>query len=87
MISPQQKKAITDGIERFLRERCFAEGEPIPPDENLFLSGRLSSFEMIELVLFIESEFSVTIDPLKITVENLGSLNSITAFLVDLVEL
>lgn len=86
MILAHKREIIVAGIEKFLREKCFGENEEIPPDENLFLSGRLSSFEMIELVLFIESEFGVTIDPLKITVENLGSLNSIVELLSDLIE-
>ena len=51
-------------------------------DESLFLSGRLGSFSMINLVVYLETELSVDFSALDFDVNLVDSVNDIEA-LVD----
>ena len=51
-------------------------------DESLFLSGRLDSFSMMNLVVFLETELSVDFSALDFDVNLVDSVNDIEA-LVD----
>jgi len=51
-------------------------------DESLFLSGRLDSFSMMNLVVYLETELSVDFSALDFDVNLVDSVNDIEA-LVD----
>ena len=51
-------------------------------DESLFLSGRLDSFSMMNLVFYLETELSVDFSALDFDVNLVDSVNDIEA-LVD----
>ena len=51
-------------------------------DESLFLSGRLDSFSMMNLVVYLETELSVDFSALDFDVNLVDSVNNIEA-LVD----
>jgi len=78
------KADIAAVVVDFLRERCFGPDEEIDPDLDLFWSGRLSSFELIEMLLFIESRLGLSFDPMLITVERMGSLTRIADFISEI---
>ncbi len=58
----------------------FADGE------SLFLSGRLDSFSMMNLVVYLETELSVDFSALDFDVNLVDSVNDIEA-LVDSIQL
>jgi methoxymalonate biosynthesis acyl carrier protein len=49
----------------------------IADNENLFEAGMLDSIEITSLIVFIEKNFNITIDPDEIIEENFNSLNSL----------
>jgi len=64
--------------ENFIRGRSSAE---IPPDRSLIDSRIIDSTGILELVLFIEEKYSITIEDEELVPENLDTIDNITAFL------
>lgn len=65
------------------RERIrqhFADVIPvaIEDDEDIFLRGIVDSLFAVHLVLFIESEFSLTVDPTELDINNFCSISALT---------
>ncbi len=54
----------------------------IPNDKSLLSEGVLDSFGIVELVEFIESNWSITVEDNEFTLEKMGSVNK----MVDLIE-
>jgi len=78
-----QISAVKDTITTFIKEN-FITGrihQEIDPDESLLDSGILNSTGILELILFIESEYSITIKDEELTTENLDTINSLLALL------
>ncbi|OBX27249.1 acyl carrier protein [Gelidibacter algens] len=55
--------------------------ESIDMDEDLLGNGIVDSLGMMKLVVFLENEFQVTINPEDMTVENFNSVRSISTYL------
>ncbi len=53
----------------------------LTPDVSLLESGIMDSTGILELVLFLEEQFSIKIEDEEIVPENLDSINNIAAFL------
>ncbi|MCH9023550.1 MAG: acyl carrier protein [Planctomycetes bacterium] len=49
-------------------------------DDHLFEKGHVNSMMAIDLVLFVESEFSVTVTNEDLSIANFKSVNSIAEF-------
>jgi len=50
------------------------------PDQGIFTSGILNSLNMLNLILFLESEFDLQINPFDVNLQMLGTLNRICDF-------
>ena len=73
------KEIITAFIkENFIRGRSSAE---ISPCQSLIDSRIIDSTGILELVLFIEEKYSITIEDEELVPENLDTIDNITAFL------
>jgi len=55
--------------------------ELVQDDENLFSSSVIDSFGLIDLVVYIEKEFSIDIDFEDLNEDNFSTINSITSFI------
>ncbi|RMD83589.1 MAG: acyl carrier protein [Candidatus Dadabacteria bacterium] len=55
--------------------------EDVPLDRSLVEEGILDSFEIIELVDFIERTWNIRIADEEITKENMGSIEKMAAFI------
>ncbi len=66
-------------IRRFLGG--FLPVESLSDDTQIFATGFVNSLFAMELVLFIEKEFRINIEPEELDISNLGSLNAIDHFL------
>ncbi len=64
-------------VENFL----FGDDDGFSDDTSFLEEGIIDSTGILELVNYIEEEFSITIDDEELIPENLDSLNNITAFL------
>ena len=61
-----------------VRERLT---DDISDDDPLLELGIIDSFDLIELILKLENEFSVSIDPESLTEENFGTIQQITSLI------
>jgi acyl carrier protein len=72
---------IDERARAFIGERfLFDASATIDQAESLIRSGILDSTGAMELVLFLEEEFSIRIADNELVPENLDSINNITAF-------
>ena len=66
----------------FLSERLGVDVADLADDTQLFATGLLDSFSMIELIMFIEEEEAgMRFEPTDVSLEHLGSIGRILAFL------
>lgn len=75
------KPEVFDKLRCYLHEVLQQHGDmqELDDDGSLFLSGRLDSFSMMNLVLFLEKAFALTFSDLEFDVEKVDSLNAIAA--------
>ena len=69
-------------IKTFIVENFLFGSQDGLKDETSFLEeGIIDSTGILELVTFIEEEFSITIEDEELVPENLDSINNVTTFL------
>jgi acyl carrier protein len=69
-------------IKTFIIENFLFGSEDGLKDETSFLEeGIIDSTGILELVTFLEEEFSITIEDEELVPENLDSINNVTTFL------
>lgn len=75
--------AIKDALRTFiLNNYLFTDDASALADNQSFLdSGIIDSMGVMEIVLFVEQEFGITIEDADITPENLDNLDSICALI------
>jgi acyl carrier protein len=68
-------------LREFLRETLEKHGDqnPFADDESLFVSGRLDSFSMMNLVMYLEEAFALDFSDFEFDVSLLDSVDAITA--------
>ena len=74
-------REVFDTLRAYLQEalRLHGDTQELAEDDSLFLSGRLDSFSMMNLILFLETTFALTFSDLEFDVEKVDSLNAIAA--------
>ena len=74
-------------IKTFIVENFLFGSEDGLKDETSFLEeGIIDSTGILELVTFLEEEFSITVEDEELIPENLDSINNVTAFLERKIE-
>ena len=74
-------------IKTFIIENFLFGSEDGLKDETSFLEeGIIDSTGILELVTFLEEEFSIAIEDEELVPENLDSINNVTAFLERKIE-
>ncbi len=68
---------------QFLRDHCYLDVSTLNPDDSLFESRRISSADLIDLILFMEEALDSKIDLMEISPEKLDTINMIAQFCVD----
>ena len=69
-------------IKTFIVENFLFGSEDGLGDDTSFLDeGIIDSTGILELVTFLEEEFSITVEDEELVPENLDSINNVTAFL------
>ena len=69
----------------YVIENSFLENinqENIPLDESLLDTGKLDSYGIIELTEFVESNWNFVIPDQEFIIENFGSINKITEYIL-----
>ncbi len=74
---------LTDLIITFLRENFIAARslKEIKTDESLLDSGIIDSTGILELIMFLEEKFNITIEDDELTPENLDTIKNLVSFL------
>ncbi len=75
------EKIIEELLKYIFEKSDLDNVSEIPKDESLLLNGILDSFAIIELVEFVESNWSIKVDDQEFSIENFGSVNKIAAFI------
>jgi acyl carrier protein len=70
---------VESSVMRFLAE--IPTDRPIKPDTELMTLGVLDSTALVRLILFLESEFKITIFDTEITPESFATPRAIAAFI------
>lgn len=72
-----------DEITKYLAENLNVDVSAIEPETELFSSGLVDSFAMIDLISFVELQCSIRLKPTEITLDNFDSIERITSFLTN----
>lgn len=70
---------LREQIRSFIAETFFAEG--FADDESLLKSGIIDSTGMLELILFVETRFEISLSDSELVPENFGSVNALVCFI------
>lgn len=74
----QDEVMVIEKIRKFLEEDPqFRITKEINKDTPLIETGVLDSFSVVKLMMFIEKEFSITVDVADLTEENVSTLGNI----------
>lgn len=73
---------LQSALKSFIQnELAVGRGKELQPEDDLFTSGILDSLGILQLVLFIEEQFSVQVPDEDVVFENFHSLNAISEYL------
>jgi acyl carrier protein len=76
-----EKDIISGKIESFINERfIFDPEQSISKDDSLLDTGTIDSTSILEVVLFLEENFSIKVDDQDMVPANLDSINKIAEF-------
>jgi acyl carrier protein len=73
------KIALKDQVITFLKETLARHGDlgEVQDNESLFLSGRLDSLSMLNLIMLLENNFSMNFAEIDFEVDLVDSIDSI----------
>ena len=82
-LSSNEATAIKTSLRNFLTNSVLplARGDAFGDDDSFLESGILDSTGVLEMVGFIEKQFSIRVEADEITPDNLDSLDKLTAFI------
>jgi acyl carrier protein len=80
----RHKDIVSELLNYIYTTNPFAEErKPLPLDESLYELGILDSFGVIELVTFIENQWSIQILDSEITKEKFGGINRMARLIAE----
>ena len=73
------KNDVKDRVTTFFKETLSRHGDlgELSDSESLFLSGRLDSLSMLNLIMFLENHFSMNFSEIDFDVDLVDSIDSI----------
>jgi acyl carrier protein len=73
---------VKDRIKKFIIDNfLFGEAESLKDEISLLEEGIIDSTGVLELVTYIEEEYSISVDDEELVPENLDSINNVTAYI------
>ena len=70
----------SDSLKQYLAERMGLDKASLEDETPLFSSNLLDSFSMVDLIMFIEKESGVSLNPTDVSLNNLDSIERILRF-------
>lgn len=77
------RQEMSNDIKNFLLEKFFVNKDDINDDTSFIEQGILTSMNVLELILFVESFFKTEIDILDVSIENFFSIGSICDYVLN----
>ena len=71
---------FTDELRRFIAELSLADPDELTDDLPLFTTGVLDSLNMVDVVEFVERRAGIRMAAGDLSLDNLGSLRAIVAY-------
>ena len=71
---------MKDELIRYLTEEILDAGETISADDELLMSGKVDSINVMRLVAFVEYTFGVEVPAEDVTLETFQSVTAIAAY-------
>ena len=71
------KEKITNEVELLASKKVDSD------DFEIFSNGYLDSLNVLHIIIFMESEFKIKINPYDISIDALSSVNKITDFILS----
>lgn len=72
---------ITDSLTNYLQQELNQTQVALTLNTALIEAGLIDSLSIFKLILFMEEQFAIKIQPEDITVENFETINALTALL------
>lgn len=72
---------ITDSLTNYLQQELNQTQVALTLNTTLIEAGLIDSLSIFKLILFMEEQFAIKIQPEDITVENFETINALTALL------
>ena len=80
-MQPAQKTALREFLKASLSDK--GDVAPLADDSSLFISGRLDSLAMTNLVMHLEKEFGIDFSNVNFDVDLVDSINDIERFVTE----
>jgi len=75
---------IQESLRQFIQENfLFGRELTVSDDDSLMEGGIVDSTGVLELIMFIETEFAITVDGDELVPENLDSIANLTRFITS----
>ena len=71
---------MKDALIRYLTEEILEAGETIGADDELLMSGKVDSINVMRLVAFVEYTFGVEVPAEDVTLETFQSVTAIATY-------
>jgi acyl carrier protein len=84
-MTPLDAQAIQQAIKAKIIELVATMGEDasdLEPDDIIPATGLIDSAALLELIAWYEHHFKVPLKPEEVTIDNLGSLSAMAAFVI-----
>jgi len=77
----ETKQLLRDFVLKELRRRSGGKPVELNDGESLLLSAKTDSLFFVDLILFLETKFSLNFDPSNVSREDLDSIDKMAAFI------
>ena len=77
---------IKERVRSYIFEKVHAEKDKVKDDSMIFTEGFIDSMGFMDLVVFLEEEFSIRTGDADLLEENFESINAISDFVVRKLE-
>lgn len=75
-----KEQNIKARIVSFIKE--LSQSKVFPENIDLIESGVLDSFSFVELIVFLEKQFNIKVNPFEVRIEDLHSVDSLVSFVM-----
>lgn len=76
------REEVVSNLSDFLVSHCGLDATDLNPKEKLFTTSRLSSYDLMVLMTFIDETYGIDIDTSNLEIEQLDTLDGISELVI-----